>query len=84
MTQRLCNRGCSGAAGEPAFVGQGIQIAPGVIQSSTSSQQVHRVVEVRVVWGNPDQALAIVRAAIEVLQQDAPDSSDVWVHCSRW
>ncbi|GAB4536951.1 MAG: hypothetical protein Kow0063_23090 [Anaerolineae bacterium] len=51
---------------------QGIEVPPGVIQSSTASEQIHRVVTVRVTWGNPDQALAILTAAVEVLQQEAP------------
>jgi capsular polysaccharide biosynthesis protein len=51
---------------------QGLQIPPGVIQSSTASEQVHRVVTIRVTWGDPDEALSIVTAAVEVLKQDAP------------
>ena len=35
-------------------------------------EQVHRVVTVRATWGNPDEAVAILTAAIEVLQQEAP------------
>jgi capsular polysaccharide biosynthesis protein len=54
------------------LAGQGLQVPPGVIQSSTASEQVHRVVSVRVTWGDPDQALAILTAAVEVLQQEAP------------
>jgi capsular polysaccharide biosynthesis protein len=52
---------------------QGIQVPPGVIQSSTASQQIHRVVEVRVTWGDPEQAQAILGATIDVLTQDAPE-----------
>jgi capsular polysaccharide biosynthesis protein len=51
---------------------QGLQVPPGVIQSSTASEQVHRVVTIRVTWGDPDEALSIVTAAVEVLKQDAP------------
>jgi capsular polysaccharide biosynthesis protein len=51
---------------------RGIQVPAGVIQSSTASQQIHRVVEIQVVWGDPEQALAIIGATIEVLQADAP------------
>jgi capsular polysaccharide biosynthesis protein len=54
------------------LAGQGLQVPPGVIQSSTASEQVHRVVSVRVTWSDPDQALAILTAAVEVLQQEAP------------
>jgi capsular polysaccharide biosynthesis protein len=51
---------------------QGLQVPSGVIQSSTASEQVHRVVTIRVTWGDPDEALSIVTAAVEVLKQDAP------------
>jgi capsular polysaccharide biosynthesis protein len=51
---------------------QGIQVPPGSIQSSTASEQVHRVVTIRVTRDNPDEAIAVLAAAIEVLQQDAP------------
>lgn len=51
---------------------QGIAVPPGVVQSSTSSQQVHRVVEIQVMWNNPDQAGVILQTAVEVLQQEAP------------
>jgi len=51
---------------------QGIAVPPGIIQSSTSSQQVHRVVEIQVTWGDAEQASAIIQAVIEVLQQEAP------------
>ena len=49
-----------------------IQVPPGVIQSSTASEQVHRVVTVRVTWGDPNEAIAILNAAIEVLQEETP------------
>jgi capsular polysaccharide biosynthesis protein len=51
---------------------QGLQVPPGVIQSSTASEQVHRVVTIRVTWSDPDEALSIVTAAVEVLKEDAP------------
>jgi len=51
---------------------QGIQVPAGVIQSSTSSQKIHRVVVVQVTWPDADQALTILRAAVEVLRQEAP------------
>jgi len=51
---------------------QGIQVPPGVIQSSTASEQVHRVVTVRATWSDPEQATAILEALIEALQQEAP------------
>jgi capsular polysaccharide biosynthesis protein len=51
---------------------QGIQVPAGVIQSSTASQKIHRVVVVQVTWPDPDQALTILSATIEVLRQEAP------------
>lgn len=51
---------------------QNIQVPAGVIQSSTASEQVHRVVTLRVSWGDPGQALAILNATLEVLSQEAP------------
>lgn len=51
---------------------QGIQVPPGVLQSSTASEQIHRVVTIRVTWADPDEALAIINAAVEVLKQEAP------------
>jgi len=51
---------------------QGVAVPAGIIQSSTSSQQVHRVVEIQLTWSDPDQARAILQTAIEVLQQEAP------------
>jgi capsular polysaccharide biosynthesis protein len=54
------------------LVDQGIRVRPGIIHSSTASEQVHRVVTIRVTWDNPDEAIAVLTAAIEVLQQDAP------------
>jgi capsular polysaccharide biosynthesis protein len=52
--------------------GQGIQVPPGVIQSSTASEKIHRVITVRVTWSDPDQALAILRASVDVLRQESP------------
>jgi capsular polysaccharide biosynthesis protein len=51
---------------------QGIQVPAGIIHSSTASQQIHRVVVVQLTWHNPEEALAILNATIEVLQQEAP------------
>jgi len=51
---------------------QGIQVPAGAIQSSTASEKVHRVVTIRVTRGDPDQALAILNAAVEVLRQESP------------
>jgi capsular polysaccharide biosynthesis protein len=54
------------------LAGQDIQVPPGVLQSSTASEQIHRVVTIRVTWADPNEALAILNAAVEVLMQEAP------------
>lgn len=51
---------------------QGIRVPPGAIQSSTASEQVHRVVTVRATWSDPDGAIAILNTTIDVLRQEAP------------
>ncbi|MFQ6057655.1 MAG: YveK family protein [Anaerolineae bacterium] len=51
---------------------QGITVPPGVIQGSTSSEKIHRLVTLRVTWSDPDQALAIARAAVEALREESP------------
>jgi capsular polysaccharide biosynthesis protein len=52
---------------------RGIQVPPGVLQSSTASEKTHRVVTLRVTWGDPDQALSILNATVEVLREQAPE-----------
>ena len=71
FTQFVSSQAVAEAVGK-RLAGQGIQVPPGSIQSSTASEQVHRVVTIRVTWDNPDEAIAVLAAAIEVLQQDAP------------
>jgi len=51
---------------------QGIRVPAGAIQSSTTSEKVHRVVTIQITWGDPQQAAAILNAAVEVLRQEAP------------
>ena len=71
FTQFVSSQAVAEAVSE-RLADRGIQVPPGSIQSSTASEQVHRVVTVRVTWDNPDEAIAVLAAAIEVLQQDAP------------
>ncbi len=54
------------------LAGQGIQVPAGVLQSSTASEQVHRVVTVRVTWSQPDETMAIILATIDALREEAP------------
>jgi capsular polysaccharide biosynthesis protein len=51
---------------------QGVQVPRGAIQSSTASEQIHRVVTLRVTWGDADQALDILNTTIDVLAQESP------------
>ena len=51
---------------------QGIQVPAGALQSSTASEQIHQVVTIRVTWADPDEALTILNATVEVLKQEAP------------
>jgi capsular polysaccharide biosynthesis protein len=71
FTQFVASQAVAQAVSE-RLANQGIRVPPGSIQSSTASEQVHRVVTVRVTWDNPDEAMAILTEAIEVLQQEAP------------
>jgi capsular polysaccharide biosynthesis protein len=71
FTQFVASQAVAKAVSE-RLASQGIQVQPGSIQSSTASEQVHRVVTIRVTWGDPNEAMAILTEAIEVLQQEAP------------
>jgi len=50
------------------LAGQGIQVSPGAISASESSERRHRVVTLWVTWPDPREAEAIARAAGEVAQ----------------
>lgn len=45
----------------------GITIQPGAIQGATQSGQLHRVLTVSTVWGDPEQLGAIANAIVQVL-----------------
>jgi capsular polysaccharide biosynthesis protein len=47
--------------------GSGITIHPGAIQGSTQAGQLHRILTVSIVWGDPDQLGAIANAVVGVL-----------------
>jgi capsular polysaccharide biosynthesis protein len=51
---------------------QGITVPPGVIQGSTSSEKVHRLLTLRITWHEPDEALAIAEATVEALREESP------------
>jgi len=52
--------------------GQGITVPPGVIQGSTSSEKVHRLLTLRITWRDPHEALAIAEATVEALREESP------------
>jgi capsular polysaccharide biosynthesis protein len=50
-----------------------ITVSPGAIQGSTVAEKQHRILTLRITWGNPDELAAIANAAAEVLPQNGPD-----------
>lgn len=71
FTQFVSSQAVADAVSQ-SLADRGIKVPPGVLQSSTASEQIHRVVTIRVTWADPDEALTIFNAAVEVLQQEAP------------
>lgn len=58
-----------------AYLAQGgepITVLPGAIQGSTVAEKQHRILTLRITWGNADQLAAIANAAAEVLPQNGP------------
>ncbi len=54
------------------LAGQQITVPPGAIQGSVSSEKIHRLITLRVTWGDPDQAQAIITAAVDALREESP------------
>jgi capsular polysaccharide biosynthesis protein len=50
--------------------GQPLQIPAGAIQGSTVAEQVHRILTVRITWGDEAQLRAIADAAVAVLKEN--------------
>jgi len=58
-----------------AYLAQGetpITVSPGAIQGSTVAEKQHRILTVRITWGNADELAAIANAVAEVLPQNGP------------
>lgn len=58
-----------------AYLAQGgepITVSPGAIQGSTVAEKQHRILTLRITWGNADELAAIANAAAEVLPQNGP------------
>ena len=59
-----------------AYLAQGetpITVSPGAIQGSTVAEKQHRILTLRITWGNADELAAIANAVAEVLPQNGPD-----------
>ncbi|MEA3336963.1 MAG: hypothetical protein U9R25_13710 [Chloroflexota bacterium] len=52
---------------------QGINVPPGAIQGSTQAGKLHRILNVGITWGNPDELPDIVNAVIETIEEEAAD-----------
>lgn len=52
--------------------GAPITVLPGAIQGSTVAEKQHRILTLRISWGNADELAAIANAAAEVLPQNGP------------
>ena len=51
---------------------QGIDVPPGALQGSTQAGKLHRILNVGITWGNPDELTAIGDAIAVTLQESAP------------
>ncbi len=52
---------------------QGIAVPPGALQGSTQAGKLHRILNVGITWGNPDELTAIGDAVAATLEESAPD-----------
>ncbi len=52
--------------------GQGIQVPAGAIYSSTSSQKIHRTIDLKITWPDAEQAKTIMLTLVTVVQEEAP------------
>ena len=50
-----------------------ISVSPGAIQGSTVAEKQHRILTLRITWGDADELAAVANAAAEVLPQNGPD-----------
>ena len=51
---------------------QGIDVPPGALQGSTQAGKLHRILNIGITWGNPDELTAIGDAIAVTLQESAP------------
>lgn len=50
---------------------QGISVPSGAIQGSTQTGELHRILQVSMTWGQPDELTAIADAVIATLQEES-------------
>lgn len=50
---------------------RGITVPPGALQGSTQAGKLHRILNVGITWGNPDELAAIGDAVAATLQEEA-------------
>lgn len=60
------------AAVSERLASQGIDIPPGALQGSTQAGKLHRILNVGISWGNPDELAVIGDAVAATLQESAP------------
>lgn len=60
------------AAVSQRLAGQGIDVPTGALQGSTQAGKLHRILNVNITWGNPDELAAIGDAVVATLQESAP------------
>lgn len=53
-------------------MGSSVQIPPSIISGVTIAQKQHRILQLNLTWGNPDELQAIGQAAVIALQEDSP------------
>lgn len=61
------------AAVSDRLASQGINVPPGALQGSTQAGKLHRILNVGITWGNPDELTTIGDAVAATLQESAPE-----------
>ncbi len=51
---------------------QGIVVPPGALQGATQPGKLHRILNVGITWGNPDELAAMGDAVAATIEEDAP------------
>jgi capsular polysaccharide biosynthesis protein len=59
------------AAVSARLAGQGITVTPGALQGSTQAGKLHRILDVGITWGNPEELDAIADAVAATVEEQA-------------